>query len=213
MKFSTFILFAILFFACGKTEKATEQPPTENTAQGTEPQLEDNTTAPTTTETKIEEEEVVGQEVAVPPVFEKKLTDGKITFDIKCENGEQSKFTITGSGFNKDIKFGETIEGQLTGAHLLDLDKDGFSEIYLVFNQTDDSGNKMIKAYSSYRNRSAGEIYVKDTDMVRTVNSDQVYVDGKKLMRSFKDENGKEIKFNYQLGKGESSFVLTPERM
>lgn len=144
-------------------------------------------------------------------VFQKTLTDGKVSFDVLCRNGEMSKYQIISSGFeNKNIKYNDAVKGQLSDAHLLDLNNDGFCEIYMVFNQTDGSGNKMIKGIASYRNKSSGEIYVKDTELTRQENSDNVFVEDKKLIREFTNEKGQSIKFQYKLSKGESSFVLEP---
>lgn len=216
MKYSALFALCFLVFACGKNEPdktQTEEPAqTETTEQNSKdalaPPAEEQ---PGETLVPVENQ---SQPIQRKDIFQKKLTDGKVTFDVMCRNAETSKYQILGTGFEQGgVRFNGAVEGQLSESHLLDLNNDGFCEIYLVFDQTDDTGNKMIKGFSSYRNKSAGEIYVKDTEMIRQMNTDRVYVEDKKLKRSFKDENGTDVSFEYKLEKGESSFVLTPAKL
>ncbi len=146
--------------------------------------------------------------------FEKELKAGNLTFNVTCDNSESSTIHVVCTGLkNKDKILDYPIEGQLRDAFVLDLDKNSFSELYLIIKQTGDSGNLTIIGISSYRDKSIGDIYVPEMAMKRRVNSDQVYIEDEKLFRKMIDENGIPKIFSYHLKQGEASFVLEAEQV
>lgn len=211
MKLCSFLLLALLFFACGNPEPQSTQ--TEQTTEQATPNSTAETETTAVTSSEAEETPPARMPSTPPQQFEKSLTDGKVTFKINSQNGEVSKVNISTEGLeNRQFTTDFQVEGQLEEAYLLDLNDDSFSEIYLVFSQTDDTGNFMLKGWSSYRNKSAGEIYVKDSQTPRRKDTDRVYVQDGKLYRTFETDGGEQVSLSYKLSKGESSFVLEPEK-
>lgn len=132
-----------------------------------------------------------------------------ISFFVEAKNGETTSVRIRTRGLDNEFDHSFEVEGQMLAGHLLDLDSDGYKELYLVYQYTDDSGNLGIWAVASDRNLEAKEITIEDTNQIRKMNSDRVFQSDKKLMRSMSDENGSPLKFRYQLMKTGDGYVLS----
>ncbi len=140
-------------------------------------------------------------------VFQRTYNAGTFAFKVNATNSEVTPIHISTEGLPRAYKETIEIEGAVKEGHLLDVNKDGFKELYLITQPTDDSGNLDIIGIASYRDKSAGQIYIKDTKEKRKVNSDKVFVENGELLRSFV-QNGKEMNFKYRLRAGETGFIL-----
>ena len=199
------ILFTLMFFAC---ENGT---PTDNDQIDQSEQEQ-----PANTQTKDALTPPENLPVDRHPIikdFQKSFSDDKITFSVISSPSNASDIHVELAGLaNGDWSQDLKVEGHLANAYLLDLNQDGFSELYLAIALTDDSGDFVIKGIASYRDKSAGEIYVKDSKEIRKMKTDKVYEEGGKLMRSYENEKGETVVINYELIKGETSFILRPEK-
>lgn len=140
-------------------------------------------------------------------VFQRTFNAGSFVFKVNATNSEVTPIHVSTEGLPRAFQETFEIEGALRDAHLLDLNKDGFKELYLITQPTDDSGNFDIMGVASFRDKSAGAIYVKDTEEKRQVNSDKVFVENGELKRSFV-QGGKAMSFKYRLRAGETGFIL-----
>jgi len=145
-------------------------------------------------------------------VFQRTYNAGSFLFKVNATNSEVTPIHVTTEGLPRAYNETFEIEGALREGHLLDLNKDGFKELYLITQPTDDSGNFDIMGIASYRDKSAGAIYVKDTPEKRKVNSDKVFVEEGELRRSFV-QNGNPMNFKYRLRTGETGFILEAVKM
>lgn len=136
--------------------------------------------------------------------------DALVTFFVQAENGEITKPRIRTKGLENEFDQVFTIEGQVTDGHLLDLDGDGFNELYLVYRLTDDSGNLDMIAVRSNSYLDASVVGVQKMKERRKVNSDRIYAINGKLRRSFTDPEGNTINYTYQLVKGSQGWYLVP---
>ena len=145
----------------------------------------------------------------IQPIFKESIKMGKVDFDVYAENSEMTKINVTCNDLSiRKYKKEFEVEGQLKNTYSLDLNKDGFYELYMVVQQTDDSGNHDIIGIASFNDKSAGEIYVKDVKTIRVTNSDKVYEKDGQLMREFLDKKNNMQMYKYQLKKGEAGFIL-----
>lgn len=137
--------------------------------------------------------------------------DALVTFFVEAENAEITKPRILTKGLENEFEQTFTIEGQLTDGHLLDLDGDGFNELYLVYRLTDDSGNLDMIAVRSNSYLDASVVGVQKINERRKVNSDRIYAINGKLRRSFTDLQGNTVNYTYQLVKGsQGGWYLVP---
>lgn len=155
-----------------------------------------------------EQLQVQPQNIRPEKRYVKEHNAGKFSFNIQAQNGERSKMKITTKGLETEFKDLFVLEGQVLESHLLDLNGDGFKEVYIITSLTDDSGNLEIMGITSNKDKSAGEIYIKDTKEKRKVNSDRVTVKNGKLMREFVGEDGKVKKYTYELVPDKSTMML-----
>ena len=213
MKYLQLILPLLLFAACqqGKSpdsSPATTAPvPSADTTAST-PAVEE-TQLQATTDTLPAKAGVAGREVAATV---QALTDGKLNFIVNTANRSEGKVIVTSEGVAEKAFTREfPVQGTLVSSFLLDLDKDGFSEVYVVLLPDDAGGHPVLKGYSSYRDKSAGEVYVKEPKTAAKAGSSRVFTENKALFRSFRDETGKEVTWQYELKRGETGFILTPE--
>ncbi len=207
MKNLQFLAFLLFLSACSNsgTPPATQEEPSisSDTVAATP------TPAETAPETLATPETTERNAIAPPSTFPKEFSSGAITFKIESPETERNATVLKVQGrqpnqFSKEF----SVEGNVQDAFLLDLNEDGFSELYLAIAAPD--GQIGLKGYASYRDRSAGEIYVKDKKTEKQSSSDQVFVENGQLFRSFISPSGKPVKVKYQLQKGETSFVLSP---
>ncbi len=136
--------------------------------------------------------------------------DALVTFFVQAENGEITKPRIRTKGLENEFDQTFTIEGQVTDGHLLDLDGDGFNELYLVYRLTDDSGNLDMIAIRSNSYLDASVVQVQKINERRKMNSDRIFAINGKLRRSFTDQEGNTINYTYQLVKGNQGWYLLP---
>ena len=210
MKYLTFLFFVFALMSCDLDTANDNSSSSDLNAE----EIQDTTETDNLTQSK---------NVAPPPSngseqnqhpFNKSLQAGKVNFNVSCENGEKSTIHVDCDGlevrkYEKDFP----IEGQLKDAFSLDLDGDGFYEIYLVVKGKKLSSNLEIIGIASYNDKSAGEIYVKDVTTPRQSDSDIVFVENEKLIREFRNEKNELLTFNYNLKKGEAGFILEPEKV
>lgn len=146
-------------------------------------------------------------------LFQKNLIAGKIKYTVSAENREVSTIHVKSEGLQvREYEQNITVEGQLINAFALDLNHDEFYEVYLVIEGNDGTGQLEIKGISSYNDKSAGEIYVKDVQVKRQPQTDKIYVHYGNLTRQFNDENNQVQVYQYKLNKGEAGFILEPSR-
>lgn len=136
--------------------------------------------------------------------------DELVTFFVQAENGEITKPRVRTKGLENEFDQTFTIEGQLIEGHLLDLDGDGFNELYLVYRQTDDAGNLDMIAIRTNSYLDASVVGVQKIREIRKVNSDQIFEINGKLRRTFMDQDGNTINYTYQLVKGSQGWYLLP---
>jgi len=159
----------------------------------------------------VEESGTARKDAAPPPLsFPTTFSAGKVTFNIETPAVGAGPAVVRIEGSQPDFSKEFEVGGEVRDAFLLDLDKDGFSELYVVFAAPGAAGQLALAGYASYRDRSAGEIYVKEPAAQKQPGSDQVFTKGEKLFRTFTPANGGAVKWAYSLKKGETSFVLTP---
>ena len=90
--------------------------------------------------------------------FRKTVSAGKVRFYVSSHYAETSTILVESDGLEVRKYENEFIvEGKLKDAFGLDLNDDGFFEVYLVIQKTDDSGNLDILGIASYKDKSAGE--------------------------------------------------------
>jgi hypothetical protein len=136
--------------------------------------------------------------------FSKEFTDGPVSFSANFDGSGKGRVKIAAETNNKRSFSREfEVEGQVQEAFLLDLDQDGFSELYLLMGNPD---SPSIKGFSSYQNRSAGEILIKENDPAP---QGMVVAKDGKLLRISPDNTT----WTYELEKGETSFVLSPKQL
>jgi|GEM_PF-3759833 len=214
MRYFSLLLIAFCFANC-QTKATTEN---ANAQANTGIQAPNNSTTPTeakpTTTPKTDVQTPITPTPEAMPLngmFHRAYDMGPFIFNLFVENGENTTFKLESEKLSRAFNERYTFEGQITDGVVLDLDNDGFKELYLTCSITDDSGNKDIMGWASYRDKAAGQIYVDDTKMIRAMNTDKVYAKDGKLYRSFKDENGTSKVFEYLLTRGEAGMRLTPK--
>lgn len=148
-----------------------------------------------------------------PKVFAKRVLAGKVNFDVSAENGPTSNIHIKCDDlavrkFNKDL----TVDGHLKHAFGLDLNKDGFHELYLVVEKNEPEGWLEIIGFASYNDKSAGEITIRDLEIPRKENSDKVYAFYEELRREYYGTDGVIQVYTYKLKKEEAGYALEPYR-
>ncbi len=207
MKNLQFLAFLLLLSACSNSGTPTERQET--------PQIPSDTVAAIPTPAETAQETLAAPElternaIAPPSSLPKEFSSGAVTFKLESPETERNATVLKVQGrqpnqFSKEF----SVEGEVKDAFLLDLNEDGFSELYLAIASPD--GQIGLKGYASYRDRSAGEIYVKDKKIEKQASSDRIFVENGQLFRSFISPSGKSVKVKYQLQKGETSFVLSP---
>lgn len=164
------------------------------------------------------------EEAAAAKGFDKKLTLQGITFQVKCLNGGSiNKLTITPSGLegeNKPIVV--EVDGSVTGAEVVDLDANGFPEIYVYVSSAGSGSYGSLVAYAANQKKSLTEIFLPNLEEDK-VNSkgymghDQFAVGEGSLLRRFPiykagDANakpsGKTRQLQYKLKAGEAGWML-----
>ncbi|HFA51112.1 MAG TPA: hypothetical protein ENJ95_19030 [Bacteroidetes bacterium] len=207
MKSKLILLSFIVFFGCGQDQKDAGQ---SNEAAASE------ITEKAAPKVVVPKKTVVPKKdmnlpAKTPSRFTKQFNRGDITFKVDCINQEVSTINVECEGLSaKEFNKKYEVEGQLIDAFALDLNKDKFWELYLIVRPTGDSGNLTIMGITSYKNKSAGDIIVKDTDIIRKVNSDRVYSERGNLIRTFTNEKGEQVKLIYGLERGETGYILRP---
>jgi hypothetical protein len=205
-----YLFFFLLSFlaACSGGANQTQEPvSTEKNETDTSETAKVPETVTPSEDTSAAAERTV-KEASMPPPAQNEFTAGKVTYLI--ENGENERGASTVKVVGTDPVFSKEfpVAGRISESFLLDLNKDGFSEFY--FTVTTSNGASELKGIASYRDRSAGEIYVKDENPAWQPGASHIFVENGALYRSFSKSEGTEQKLKYELKKGETSFVLSP---
>ncbi|MEO1263898.1 MAG: hypothetical protein AAFZ15_34145 [Bacteroidota bacterium] len=148
-----------------------------------------------------------------PSIFEKTVLMGQVNFNVSAENKKTTTVKVNCDGLAvRKYKQEFTVKGQIINAFGLDLDKDGFHELYLAIRRADGSGDIELIGIASYNDKSAGEITINDIKVSKKENTDKVYAFYGELKREFYDQNNQLQVYSYQLKKGEAGFILEPAR-
>ncbi len=191
MKIAIPIGLMLLIFSCSQSQQSTGQSPPPPPAKVQTP----GTPAPV--------EKATVDDQAMP--YSKEFKDDPVVFKVNMEESGKGKISIFSDTNNKrSFSMEFDVEGNVRDAFLLDLDKDTFSELYLVMGN---ENSPEIMGFSSYQDRSAGEILIKENTTAASKKSQVVAKDGK-LLRVFDDNTA----WNYELTKGETSFILTSKQ-
>ncbi|TXB61911.1 hypothetical protein [Phaeodactylibacter luteus] len=166
-----------------------------------------------------ENTELFRQAAPLGKPFEKVLQAGEVSFEVRSPNrGQDNQLTLTSSGFSVRNEAQQVeVEGLLADAQLADLNADGYPEVYLFTISEVEGGKAMqVYAFASYRNRSFGPIYIpalpeSDNRMQGYKGGDKYRLDSEALVRTFSTTDGEES-LEYELVKGETSFVLQPRK-
>lgn len=154
--------------------------------------------------------------------FEKDLEQGPIRFHLSSPNvSEENTLVVAPSGFEtRNDTFQIVVEGMVRDARIADLDQDGFPEVYAFAQSTGSDSTAYIYGFSSFRNRSYGEIGVAGLEafpeMAKGFNGhDRFLLEDGVLKRSFPifeqgKDSGKKKVLTYALRQGEASFILDP---
>lgn len=141
---------------------------------------------------------------ATPPPKKKEFharhSAGAFRFFIDSKIAEVSPTHLYTEGpfpkFDKRI----FIEGHIIASYMLDLDGNGFPEIYIIYQANDHSGNVGIRAYALDPDRGVSEVFVSDVRVMRKLDTDTVFVQDGKLFRVFV-MGGEEVVYSYALSK------------
>ena len=157
--------------------------------------------------------------------FSKTLTQNDISFTVSCANSNSlNALKITPKGFtNNNEETIKEINGTLHKTEIADLNNDGYPEIYCFTYSNDDIPKGTVHAFSSYKNKSYGEIYMVPNEQHKKLfdgyaGNDQFSIEGHFLVRSFSILNKNSNIFEaekrqivkYQLIEGEASYLLKP---
>lgn len=163
--------------------------------------------------------------VTDPSPFEQtvSLTEG-IQFTFTAPNSEaNNRLTVTPSGFShRNETTTISVEGKVHRAEVVDLDSNGFQEA-IVFTQdwdNEDKGN--VYVFTSYRDRSYGQVHVKELPAGannfsrQSAASDYFELRDGQLVRNRATNtenaaNGQDEQYVYQLKQAEAAFILTPK--
>jgi hypothetical protein len=135
-----------------------------------------------------------------------------LSFFVQAVNGEKSYYRIRTRGLNKEIDYQLNVKGVVTEGHLLDLDVDGFNELYLVYRFTDGSENLGLWGIASNRNERAFIVEVNDSSLSRQKGSDRVFQADGKLSRSFNTKDGSPVTFSYELKIIDGKYILNAKQ-
>ncbi|MGB0885387.1 MAG: hypothetical protein ACPGR5_03100 [Chitinophagales bacterium] len=139
MKKLTFAFFSFILFSCE------EMPVKEISIIESSTQIEDTTKD----EISKKQEQIIIQKT-IPQQKEFRCNFGDIEISIKQEEDE----VFIKSNFDNLETFKHKIKGKIVSFFETDVNADGFNEFYCI------TSNGDLVAYSSYRNKSFGEIYV-----------------------------------------------------
>lgn len=199
--------------------------PNSGTA-GKEQVAEDSTAAvqdtPAPAGAAAEEAPSLQRQMAAPASaepFEETLVSGSVSFRLQSPNtANGNTLTISPSGLQVRNDVQEIdVEGLVESARLADLNQDGFPEVY-IFARESASQRGHVYAFTSYRNRSYGQIYVvplqEGSERLQGYEGQDAFeLTDTRLLRSFPvykegQATGQERVLTYQLLKGEASFRL-----
>lgn len=141
--------------------------------------------------------------------YSQTYTTETYAINIVAENGEMTNLSIQSSGLENEFDENYEIEGRVTNSYMTDINNDGYMEFLIEYEQTDDSGNKKLMGFASNSDKSLSPIYIKETQELKEMNSDQIMVELRTVMRKFVSE-GKELIYTYELKGGESGYIMEP---
>lgn len=221
MKISSNLSLALLLLSlhsCGGSSPSTTG--TEDQQAASTAPTEEAADAPKVRQGQNQENlELARQASPLSKPFEKVLQAGEVSFEVRSPNrGQDNQLTLTSSGFSvRDEAQQVEIEGLLADAQLADLNADGYPEVYLfTISEAEGAKAMQVYAFASYRNRSFGPIYIpalpeSDSRMQGYQGGDKYRLGSEELIRTFSTTDGEES-MEYELVKGETSFVLQPRK-
>ncbi|QOD61982.1 hypothetical protein H9I45_05935 [Polaribacter haliotis] len=159
----------------------------------------------TTKETTVSSSEKKVETIIKDPIKEKLQQEyskeykvGESSFFINAKNGEVSNVHIYTKGLEENFDKTYEIGGQVLSSTALDINNDGFKEIFLKVLPTDDSGNVDLMGFASHKDQKIYEIQITESDHLRDMNTDKVTFSDNKIERTF-TTNGKESGYSYDL--------------
>ncbi len=200
MKNTVVLIILALFTACQSESKP-------KPTAGTQVTVKDSVTPP-----------VLPKEKSVPTKpkdeYSLKTKSGKGFIITQTPKAGKMQYTISGVGFRSEMSIEAEGRGRIQEVLMGDIDKNGFEEIYII---SAEEGAPLITAYSSYSDKSFGEIHVYEATkslLKEHQGKDKVYIENGRLLRSFPIyKDGKAIgkrTLSYSLTEGETSYQLKP---
>ncbi|MEZ5008154.1 MAG: hypothetical protein R2753_08400 [Chitinophagales bacterium] len=136
-----------------------------------------------------------------------------------------SNIAISGKNFAQNISDTLKATDPLEEVLLADLNDDSFNEVYLITRSAGSGSYATIYGFSSYADKSFGQIYVPDLNISKEMpfgymGHDSIFIENNQLIRTFplyksEDSNskptGEMATIIYDLVKGETGFILQPE--
>ncbi len=160
----------------------------------------------------------------------KVATETGVSFIISEDkiSSRLSNISINGEGFEyaQELKLVET--DPLESVLLADLNKDGFKEIYLITRSVGSGSYGKIYGFSSYGDKSYGEIYVRDFNTFKEgipegyFGHNSIYILENQLVNTFPiyieedsifKPTSEEASLYYELQAGESGFILEAKQI
>lgn len=140
--------------------------------------------------------------------FNKFYGDDDISWYVQAPNTPGSEMRLRTTGMGNDFNQAYKATGYVIGGQLLDLDKDGFNELYMTIESWEKPYYKEIICLASINNEKVVQIEVFDTDLKRLAPTDRVFEQQKGLYRAFKTKEGKNHFFKYALSKSGEKYTL-----
>lgn len=139
--------------------------------------------------------------------FSQKFKTENYRLFIASNNNEVSNISIYSEELTIPYRETITVEGQVMGVYMTDLNSDNNNEFIIAVRPSDDSGNIDIIALATNNNTSISEVAVEEPLALRAVNSDKLSIIDGQLIRSFISNNELQA-YQYKMSKGESSYIL-----
>ena len=156
---------------------------------------------------QVKQDQPIQKIVKSNPSYKKTHTASNYVVNISSNNEETSTIKISTEGMENEFKEAVEVEGQVLDSYLTDINKDGFKEVFITLSPTDDSGNINLLGFASNSGKSMSQIYIPESNVLRDVNTDEILIENNSITRKFKT-NGVLQNYSYELGLGESSYVL-----
>jgi hypothetical protein len=157
--------------------------------------------------------------------FEKTVSEGKISFTVSSPNvPERNTMVIFSKGLeNRNDTFQIEVSGQVHAAQLADLNTDGFPEVYVFTQQKENELKGNVYVFTSYRNRSYGQAYLRELPAANNLmpaqgGMDHFALEDGQLVRKVgpaaegEAATAQATSIVYELKSGEASYQLVPKQ-